>query len=76
MKLAPPSHEAAEHANLPPVHAKQRAALQPCVLQPALLSHREELAAHEIAADRRVGAPLADKGAADVGELCVLAVHA
>jgi len=57
-----PSHEAAEHANLPPVHAEQRAglhpcSLHPCSLQPALLSHREELATHEIATDRRGGAP-------------------
>lgn len=56
------SHEAAEDAHLPPVHAEQRARLHPCRLQPgrvqfALLSHREELAAHEITADRRGGAP-------------------
>ena len=56
------SHEVAEDAHLPTVHAKQRARLHPCRLQPgrvqfALLSHREELAAHEITADRRGGAP-------------------
>lgn len=57
------SHEAAEDAHLPPVHSEKRARLHACRLQPgrlqsALLSHREELAAHEVAADRRGGAPV------------------